>query len=391
MRVLQVSSHYPPLHTGGAERCCNGLAHALAEHGHEVTVAAPVPEARNGPVRVRSLPATGPRTLQKLFYDYTSPAATAVLRDVISDFKPDVVHFHNVYGIGSRLIRMAAALRPTVVTLHDYWPMDVFSPSYRGGVPKYPRRAALLRPLVQLHRRLHGHHLSQAQLVAPSRFLAERVGAALGRDIAVVPNGFNTPDTPTQSEPAILFVGRLVQEKGLDTVLQAAVGLAEAAGWRIDIVGDGPLREELATRFRTVRFHGNAEAAPFYERSAILMVPSIWPENAPYVVLEGMGHGLAVLAAAAGGIPEMICDGETGLLYVPGDTASFRAAMQRLVQDAALRTAIGRAARKQVAAHTWSLVVERYLQVYAAAQHVGEHRRAASPEMAEPREKGIHV
>ena len=391
MRIIQVSSHYLPHHTGGAERCCAGLARTLVDAGHQVTVLAPVPKAEHAPVRIRSLPVTRSRTLRKLLFDYAAPGATAVLGEVMRDFDPDIVHFHNIYGIGSRLIHVAAAHQPTVVTLHDYWPMDVLSPSYRDGALAYPAKATLLRPLAQLHRRMHRHHLSRAQLVAPSHFLAERVGAALDRDIAVIPNGFYQPDTTSVSEPAILFVGRLVRDKGLDIILPVAARLAHAAGWRIDILGEGPQRQELEQTFPDVRFHGWTEPAPFYERSSILLVPSIWPENAPYVVLEGMGRGLAVLASAAGGIPEMLREGETGLLHTPGEPESFKRALTRLLSDGRLRSALGDAAREQVAANGWSHIAGQYHQVYAAAQQAWEHSRSAVRSATDADEEGVHV
>ena len=109
MRILQVSSHYPPQHTGGAERCCAGLARTLVGAGHQVTVLAPVPHAEHAPVQIRSLPVTRSRTLRKLLFDYAAPGATAALREALRDFNPDIVHFHNIYGIGSRLIHVAAA------------------------------------------------------------------------------------------------------------------------------------------------------------------------------------------------------------------------------------------------------------------------------------------
>jgi glycosyltransferase involved in cell wall biosynthesis len=364
MRILQVSSHYPPRHTGGAERACAGLAAALAAAGHEVQVAAPVPEQRNGPVRVRTLPGGGPRLTQKLLFDYASPAATSALSAVIDDFAPDVVHIHNVYGIGSHLVRVASRRAPTLVTLHDYWPMDVVSPAYRDGRLAYPRRARLAAPWASLHRRWHRHQLAGAHLVAPSRFLATRVGHALHRDVAVLTNGLDLPSATTSGEARMLYVGRLVPEKGLDTVLPAMVDAARRHGWQIDVVGEGPLRPLLESRFPSVRWHGRTDPTPFYRSASILVVPSIWPENAPYVVLEGMARGLTLIAAASGGIPEQIEDGKTGFLFGPGDVGQFRSALERAITNRDLCSQIGGRAMASVKALAWPRIADRYARLY---------------------------
>ena len=180
----------------------------------------------------------------------------------------------------------------------------------------------------------------------------------------------------TVGKPNLLYVGRLVPEKGLDTVLPAMVEVAAPHGWKIDIVGEGPLRSLLERQFPAVRWHGRTDPAPFYRSASILVVPSIWPENAPYVVLEGMARGLTVIAAASGGIPEQIADGETGLLFPPGDGARFRAALERAVTDTDLRHLIGSRAKALVAAVEWPRVAGRYAELY---------RRLAAASEAVPR------
>jgi glycosyltransferase involved in cell wall biosynthesis len=364
MRVLQVSSHYPPYHTAGAERACAGLAAALAADGHEVQVAAPVPEQPEGPIRVRTLPGGAPRPLRKLVLDYASPAATSALSAIIDDFAPDVVHVHNVYAIGSQLVRAASRRTPTLVTLHDYWPMDVVSPAYRDGQIVYPRRAGIASPWTWMHRRWHRRQLAAAHLVAPSHFLASRVGRALDREVRVLANGLDLPSVVTSAEPRMLYVGRLVPEKGLDTVLPAMVEAARRHGWQIDVVGDGPLRPLLKPRFPSVNWHGRTDPAPFYGAASILIVPSIWPENAPYVVLEGMTRGLTVIAAASGGIPEQIDDGETGFLFGPGDVAQFRTTLERAITQPALCSRIGARAIAGVTALAWPRVAQRHAEIY---------------------------
>jgi glycosyltransferase involved in cell wall biosynthesis len=384
MRILQVSSHYPPYHMGGAERCCAALSSALRAAGHEVLVAAPVPAGTYDGVRASGLPRRrAPMPLRKLALDYVNPAASRALRRTIAAFRPDVVHFHNVYGIGSWLVADTARTVPAVLTLHDYWPVDLVAPSYIDGTLRYPPRARALAPMLAVHRALHGRALRDATLIAPSRFLAGRVGRALSRVVGVVPNGVDAMDgVAGPRSNRILFVGRIVREKGIGLVLPALTRIAAEAGWRVDVVGDGPLRPTLQARFPDLEWHGSTDPGPLYREASILVVPSIWPENAPCVVLEGMAHGVAVLAAAAGGVPELVRHGETGLLHRPGDVASFAASLRELLADPARRDALGTAARAATRDLTWSAVSEQYLRVYeralgrCGAPHVADARMA---------------
>lgn len=389
MRILQVSSHYPPYHTGGAEHCCSRLSSALAQQGHAVRVAAPVASS-TGEVEVVTLPVNRRRALQKLIFDYNSPAATAVVLAQAAAFAPDVVHVHNVYGIGSRLISAISQRVPTVVTLHDYWPIDIVSPRYERGVLRYPLRAAALRPWTALHRAWHARQLRGARLVAPSGFLADRVGGALGLDINVARNGVDMPADPGKRERRVLFVGRLVWQKGLSDVLPVIAACAAEHGWEVDIIGDGPLREPLSSRYPAVRFHGNTDPAPFYRKAGVLVVPSIWPENAPLVLLEGMAHGLCVVASASGGIPEVVRDGETGLLHRPGDRRGLARRLDEALGDETRREALGGRARAEMSEHAWERVTGAYLQQYELAArasygrsepHTGPAFRFAGPHL----------
>jgi glycosyltransferase involved in cell wall biosynthesis len=113
-----------------------------------------------------------------------------------------------------------------------------------------------------------------------------------------------------------------------------------------------------------VNWHGRTDPAPFYGAASILIVPSIWPENAPYVVLEGMTRGLTVIAAASGGIPEQIDDGRTGLLFTPGDGAGFTGQLGRAISNLTLRRTLGESARAATAAYGWRRIVEAHLGMY---------------------------
>ena len=173
MRILQVSAGIPPEGQGGAERFCFGLSMWLNSASAEVQIAAPSRRTHGNGHPIRPLRKAESKYLRKLFFDYFSPLNVRRLERIIDEFRPDIVHGHNIYGISSQLLHVASRRVPTVVTLHDYWPIDFFGPTVVGGRLRYPRRQALLAPWVRLHQAIHRRHLRRVTLVSPSRYLAQ--------------------------------------------------------------------------------------------------------------------------------------------------------------------------------------------------------------------------
>jgi glycosyltransferase involved in cell wall biosynthesis len=180
-----------------------------------------------------------------------------------------------------------------------------------------------------------------------SGYVAGEVKASVGGRIdvlggAVDPRLFCPAKAPFGDSKTLIYVGRLVTEKGLWPLLEAFERQHSAA--KLKIVGEGPLRSELEARVRERGLQGRVELAGFipHERlraeligAAAAVVPSIWQEPLGLVVLEALACGLPVIASAVGGIPEMVRDGENGLLVPPGDASLLAAAIDRVVGDAA--------------------------------------------------------
>jgi glycosyltransferase involved in cell wall biosynthesis len=155
-----------------------------------------------------------------------------------------------------------------------------------------------------------------------------------------------------EDTPLALFVGRLVDHKNLPMLVRAAGRLAAGgSALRFVLVGDGPLAGEtrraiadagLDTR---VTLTGERDDAAELMCAADMLVLPSWREGLPNVVIEAMQAGCAVVATRAGGIPELVRDGETGLLVAVDDDAALAAALARLEHDPALRARLAAAAR----------------------------------------------
>jgi glycosyltransferase involved in cell wall biosynthesis len=166
-----------------------------------------------------------------------------------------------------------------------------------------------------------------------------------------------------------VFAGRLSPEKGLGVLIDA---LAHAPGVRLIVAGEGPLDAELREKARRsaperVEWLGARTREDVLARvrtARALVLPSLVYENAPLAALEAGALGVPVIGTRLGGIPEIVRDGETGLLVPENDPAALAQAMLRLEGDAPLASRLGRRAR-EVARAEYALgsQVERMLAI----------------------------
>jgi glycosyltransferase involved in cell wall biosynthesis len=224
----------------------------------------------------------------------------------------DLVHAH---WLPSGLAALAAG-KPYVVQL---WGTDV----------ELARKAPwLFRPI-----------LRRARLaIVASEFLAGAARELGARDVRVVPSPVDLPESVGEPDdpPHVLFVGRLSPEKGIEEFLAATKGLPRV------IVGAGPVEVPEA-----VGFVPHGELGPYYERAAVVCVPSR-REGYGVVAREAMAYGRPVVATRVGGLADAIEDGVSGLLVPEHDGSALRAAIQRALGDPALRGRLGAAAREAV-------------------------------------------
>jgi glycosyltransferase involved in cell wall biosynthesis len=209
------------------------------------------------------------------------------------------------------------------------------------------RYAMLRSDALVTHTRQHRDLVCTQEGIDPDRF-------------ALVPHGLPDPGplpTATTGESVeFLYVGRFEPRKGIDVLLAAIPSVAAAHPHAVFTLagsheGSNYWQEfarshpELAgTRVRVAGRVSPAELQALYRRCSALVAPSRY-ESFGLIYPEAMAHGKPVIGCAAGGIPEVVSDGVTGLLAQPGDPASLATCMARLADDAALRERLGRAGR----------------------------------------------
>jgi glycosyltransferase involved in cell wall biosynthesis len=246
----------------------------------------------------------------------------------------DLVHAH---WLPAGIVAVGAG-RPFVVQL---WGTDV----------ELARRAPWLARRVLRRARL---------AICASQELAGAARELGARTVRVIPSGVDVPAAVGEPDdpPHVLYAGRLSEEKGVLELVEAARGLP------LVVAGDGPLRERVPG---ALGFVPHDQLLRLYGRAAVVACPSR-REGFGVVCAEAMAHGRPVVAAAVGGLRDLVVDGETGLLVPPGDVPALRAALERLLGDPELRRRLGAAARERAReAFTWGRAVSLTLRAYEDA------------------------
>jgi glycosyltransferase involved in cell wall biosynthesis len=194
------------------------------------------------------------------------------------------------------------------------------------------------------------------RVIVPSEYLGRIVTAWMpsSKSVDVIYNGVERTNiaSPKRTSNLIVSSGRLVPWKGFAELIDI---VGEHTDWRLEILGDGPLRLELEdhswamSAHERVTFRGSVphdEAASVFSRAAVFVLNSRY-EGLSHTLIEAMSVGTPVIATRAGGNPEVIKDGVSGLLVDVGDTEELTEALGKVLTDEGLRTKLGAAAAER--------------------------------------------
>ncbi len=285
------------------------------------------------------------------------PSVIPELRRIVTDFKPDILESRNVKS--HFLIRLAGLHRqfPWVAWNHGYTLKDQKDRAYnqldRWSLRAAFRVIAVCRPFAaRLEQRgvsadkIHILHNFVKPYLAPSQDEVDSARQRLGLSDDLV----------------IVTVGRMSLEKGHADLLSAIALLKDMPGLprhRFLLVGDGPEEESLRRQAASLGIEDRIimagfakDVAPYYALATIFALPSL-SEGSPNVILEAMAAGLPIASTNAGGVPEILEDGVTGLLVPAQNPPALAEALRRLLQSEELRDQLASAAQRQAeTAHT---------------------------------------
>jgi len=398
MRILLLSFEYPPeTGFGGIGTYTWYQARGLVKLGHEVHVlggaTGPAPMHENGHdgVRVFRLRLGDGwmkllRRLEKHRLWWTKNRLEnghcmhAGFRSLRARFDYDIVEMPECGAEGLRIVGRTDV--PTLIKLHS--PAKLIMGTY-----DVRRADHLLCGFVEkiAMRRVDA-------MTSCSRFVAQEVKKKLGlkRHIEVISNGIDLQRFDAQPQvdardrfgipkdrPMIFFAGRLEPRKGIHTMKDVAAAVLKKhkaafvfAGQDLFQYAEREMKPFLAAQplQGSVHFLGKLdleEVGSCLRQTDVFVIPSLW-ENCPYACLEAMAAARAIVASDAGGLPELIRDGDNGLVVKVEDVAGFCVAIERLLEDPALRERLGRAARRAVeASYTAGKIAAKSAAFYEVA------------------------
>lgn len=380
MPLRLIHAHNNPIDAGGAEVMFRGTVDLLRRAGHDVCTLTRDTNAIGGPLAYT----------RAAFAAFHSAAAGREMADLVRRFKPNLVHLHRVYPLlsPSVLAPCIAAGVPLVMRLMDH---SLICPTRHISRARKPCTLCLggreyncvltactgnLASSAYFALRTAAARTSRVFLAGidvfttPSESLrADYVASGFPAErVVVVPNFVGIP--LRRAEPAqnsyVAYVGRLSSEKGIETLLQAA----RLYGGPVHVAGAGPMMETaVRSAPPNVRFLGllrRSEVAEFMRNARCVVAPSVCSEAFCVSAAEAMALGVPVVASRIGALPEVVADGETGLLTTPGDPVELAEALDKLRGDPRLAGEMGRRGRtRAIRRFGPALYLRRLLDVYA--------------------------
>ncbi len=368
--ILLVSEIFPPM-IGGPATFVDHLAHGLSRQDFAVQVICSSAKAHDAgdsqrPFRVKRV-ALAPRKLFRV-RAFVSIWMEALKADVMFANNLEYLVFraaqltgktYVVKIVGDAAWETARNLGWTQSSIDDFQHCGQYPPQVQAMVDH--RRAALE---------------SARLVITPSHYLKRMVegwGVPPAR-IQVIPNGVDlfeyenlSPRQRTEPTLKVLYSGRLVNWKGVDTLITA---LQDAPHVTLTILGEGPelnhLKQMVAAMGMQARivFHDRVFGADYralLNRHDVLVLPSSY-EGHPHVLLEGAAAGLMLVTTTSGGNPEVVEDGRNGLLFEYGDISALSTILTRLQRDEELRYGLAMAAWQEKTRHDFDVTMQAYIR-----------------------------
>lgn len=380
VRILLVHNYY--LQPGGEDQVFAAEVETLRVHGEEV---------REYTVHNSRTASMSKLNLAKSTI-WNQQVATELIT-LLSEFQPDLVHFHNTFPLVSPAAHVAVrrAGIPVVQTLHNFrllclnglflrngricedclgratpWP-GVLHGCYRES----RQASAVVAAMLAVHRRRGTWQSAVDTYIALSEFARGKfVAGGLPSERIVVKRNFlpRDPGTGTHQGKFAVFVGRLGPEKGIGFLIRLWSQLE--LGMPLRIIGSGPLESLAAQSPGTVEWLGwqpHERVVEILKQASLLVFPTECYEGFPMVLLEAMATGLPVIASDHGSLPEIVEQGTSGLLVPPGDTERWIEAVRWATSHPGELGAMGQRARR---------VYENSYTAEAGYRHLSEVYRA---------------
>jgi glycosyltransferase involved in cell wall biosynthesis len=340
LKFLFSSSFYPPYHIGGDATHVEYLSEELANRGHEVHIihsldAYKAKRGKHQPHRVAS-------HQEKIFvHAIESPLSTldplliytfgnslwvdGKFSQIVKAVRPDVVHHHNISLMGYDLLRKRSDYL-SLYTAHDYWLICQTNNLFKNqeeicGVKNCSSCSLKSKRIPQIWRSCRNFKMAIRNidlLISPSEYVRKRLVQEIDVPSITLPNFAPYPPDnipSSEHENYFLFLGMLEKHKGILNLIELFKEQRHNLNAKLVVAGGGSLspyirdyidKNSLSNSISFLGFVDNTTKYSLYANASAVIIPSIWPENAPLVALEALSVGTPVISSNQGGLPEII-------------------------------------------------------------------------------------
>jgi len=362
MKILQVHNYYQ--HSGGEDEVFSSEVAVLRQNGNEVIT------YTEDNYKIKKM-----NKISLALRSIWSRQSTSKLKEILKEEKPDIVHFHNIFPLISPSAYYVCKNLgiPTIKTLHNYRLICSAAVLFRKNKvceqcvgKRYPLagvlykcyrnsylQTAYVNTVLNFHRWIKTWDKQIDCYIALTEFARNKYiqGGLPENKIAVKPNFiYSDPGVVERKKEYVLFVGRLTQEKGVSTLLQA---WNELEGISLKIVGDGPRRCEMeefvkTAGIRDIEFLGaidHDKVIELMKKAYCLVLPSEWYECFPVTLIEAFACGIPVVAACIGAMSEIIKGKVNGIFFKSGNFGDLAKKIKEIWANTNEASQIGKMAR----------------------------------------------
>lgn len=380
-RILIACSAYPPDIKGGGEKSVQILAQSLSARGHAVRILTLADQEgermdADGRTPISMVPSPNiywnfrphPSKLKKLAWhvlENFNPNAIRVVGKVIRDFKPDLVVSSSIENFGPAIWQASRKARvPVVHILRSYYIQCLRGTMFSQG--SNCKSSCMECTVLTQGRRQAARDVNG--LIGISQFILGQHTALFPKALhQTIPNAVPPTGRPARvrsASPTITFgyLGRLEPEKGIQEVLEVFQQLPENCHLLIAGTGEADYESQLRKTFASerIRFLGWVAAESVYTQIDFAIIPSVWNEPFGRVVIEAYSHGVPVIAAARGGLAELVREGCTGYLFDPSVPGDLHRTCLRAVDASPSYEAVAAAARAEAKRYLPSAIAHEY-------------------------------
>ena len=308
-------------------------------------------------------------SIGKALYYIFNPFSYFKLSEVLKEFKPDIIHLHNIFHQVSPSILLHLKNTPTVMTIHS---CELICPNVLMLFPLKSRNICKTgfgkNCLKCIGIKYYYHKFKFAiykrllrnvdTFISVSKFVQDILNKVGYKTIQTIYNGIKLLEYSRMGkENNLLYIGRLSREKGIEYLLKAMPLIIKKIPMvHLDIVGDGNEKYKLEILSKKLKLEKNVtfigsvlynKVEEYYKKANIVIVSSILPDAFPLIGLEAMNMGRPVIGTQVGGIPEWLDDGKTGFLVEPGNSEQIAEKVMKLLSNRKFLEQMGKNARKK--------------------------------------------